>query len=89
MVKADYFALAAHGTSEPSPSSLIPLTAEAFHLTVPLVVNAWKADVIGTLIRLKGEIEREPNATAPLRWVIVRCTGASPLLVEHADFFLF
>lgn len=49
-VKADYFALAAHGK-------------------IPLVINAFKADNMAILVKLKSEIEREPNSTAPLRMV--------------------
>ncbi|KAM0792660.1 hypothetical protein ACM66B_002440 [Microbotryomycetes sp. NB124-2] len=48
---------------------------------IPLVINAWKADVIATLIKLKSEIESEPNATAPLHWIIHG--GQEAHLVAH------
>ncbi|KAK4046878.1 hypothetical protein OIV83_005774 [Microbotryomycetes sp. JL201] len=53
----------------------------AAHGKIPLVINAWKADVMATLIRLKTEIESEPNATAPLRWIIHG--GQEAHLVAH------
>lgn len=37
---------------------------------LPLVINAAKADHLASLVRLKKEIERSPNQTDPLRWVV-------------------
>ncbi len=37
---------------------------------IPLVINAAKADHLASLVRLKQEIERSPNQSAPLNWVV-------------------
>ncbi|SGY68039.1 BQ5605_C004g02842 [Microbotryum silenes-dioicae] len=48
--------------------------AVALHITiVPLVINAWKADHLATLIHLKQEIEgiaRSNEGGRPLKWII-------------------
>ncbi|KAL8291602.1 hypothetical protein RQP46_001860 [Phenoliferia psychrophenolica] len=56
-------------TSTDSSSSTTP---DYFHLAgqgeIPLVVNAWKADTIATIILLKREVEKESGK--PLKWII-------------------
>ena len=66
MVKADYFALAAHGK-------------------MPLIVNVWKADNMAILVKLKAEIEREPNSTAPMRMVFHGAQEAHLIAKEIAE----
>ncbi|GAA5872453.1 hypothetical protein JCM1840_006065 [Sporobolomyces johnsonii] len=37
---------------------------------IPLVINAWKADVLANLVRLKREIENKGGRPGKLRWII-------------------
>ena len=59
--------------------------ALAAHGKIPLVVNAGKADHLASLIRLKHEIERSPNQTTPLRWVVHGGQEAHLVAAELAE----
>ncbi|GAA5969186.1 hypothetical protein JCM21900_004720 [Sporobolomyces salmonicolor] len=37
---------------------------------LPLVINAWKADVLASLVKLKREIENKGGRPGKLRWII-------------------